>query len=133
MLRVGRVTPENLQAEQRRLEAELDKLAAAEQSDEQAMRAFAADVLKASELLKSLTELYEKANLHEKARLAKILISELEVSENTAQIKPQISMEPLFSDFVLKCEGKGWFSELIPHKELIESPLDLMQTRTKKI
>jgi len=129
LLRAGTYTPESLREEQEKLENQLDDLQAEEQVSEEAMRALTKDVLKISELLKSLTELYRMATAHEKHQIAKILCSELSVDQNTANIKPQIGMELIFEAKVLICAQRDWFSELVlSHKQINFGARRLLQT-----
>ena len=112
LLRAGTYTPEGVLEEQQKLEAELDAVSHSECVSEVSMREMVKDVLKISELLNNLTELYGLANAREKARIVKILCSELLVDENTTNLKPQVAIKPLFEAKVLLCAERGAFSEL---------------------
>lgn len=117
LLRAGTYTPDSLRVEQDKLEAKFDDLQSGAAVSEGAMRALTQNVLKVSELLNSLTGLYEIALPAEKHRIAKILCSELLVGENTAQINAQIGVEPIFRTKVLLCAQSDWFFELLTYRE----------------
>jgi DNA invertase Pin-like site-specific DNA recombinase len=112
LLQTGVFTPEALTDERMALEAKLAELDAKNAVSETAMRDLAEQVVKVSELLKSVVLLYETANSAEKELLAKTLVSELLLDQNTVIFRPQIGFEPIFERKVLLCEPSKRLSEL---------------------
>ncbi|MEM7242952.1 MAG: recombinase family protein [Pseudomonadota bacterium] len=113
LLRTGVYSPETLQEERETKEQKLVELATSADGLVVKMRALIKDVLKYSELLNNVTELYDLAKPLEKDELLKKVSSELLIDQNTAQLSPQIGLEPVFCLKKPTCEPTEWFSELI--------------------
>ena len=110
--RPGAYSPDALAGERSLLEEKLDALTEQEGQSEAAMRALVKDVLKISELLNNLTELYGLATPAEKEQIVRKVSSELLIDENTAQLSPRNGLEPVFRLKISNCEQRSWFSEL---------------------
>ena len=101
-----------MKAEREALEHKLDALANSEAQSEAAMRAMIQEVVKYSELLKNVTELYNLAKTSEKEAIVQKICSELLLDQNSAQLSPKIGLEPIFQLKNLLCEETDWYSEL---------------------
>lgn len=97
LLRTGAFTPEEYNAEMIRLQTDLKHLQEQEQSSDEAMMALVEDVVKFSELIKNVVVIYDFATSHEKDRIAKILISELYVDQNSVTFQPKEEIASFFN------------------------------------
>lgn len=117
LLQSGAFSPEMLVAEQSKLETGLSGLRTKEAISDEALRATMADVRKVSELLKNAALLYNKAKTPEKERIARIVLSELRVAQNTLEYNVQPGFEPFKNRIDANCDPKAWLSELFFSKK----------------
>ncbi len=103
LLRAGTYKPEELTAEESKIDDEISKLMTEEQVSEEAMRATIKEVRTISELLKNVTAQWDFADLYEKEEITKIMFSELLVSENRLEYKLTIGMKPFENRFHFTC------------------------------
>ncbi len=93
LLKTGVYTPEGLLEEETKLNDELTKLQSEEQSSDIAMHETMKDIQKLSELIKNVVPYYDFAKPHEKEKIARVIFSELYVSENTLKYKVKKGFE----------------------------------------
>lgn len=121
LLRNGTFTPAELTEERDRLEAELDEFQDKEQISETAMRDLMKDVIRLSELLNTASTLFELANPHEKEKIAKLVFSELQMSENTLEFNLQTGLEPFENRILAFSAPNRWLSELYGCRDAIKA------------
>jgi translation initiation factor 2 beta subunit (eIF-2beta)/eIF-5 len=104
LLKTGVYTPENLIAEENNLNEQLVKFQEQEQVSDVAMHETMKDIQKLSELVKNVVPYYQFANSREKEQIAKIIFSELYISENTLTYKVKNGFECFQNRFNAVCE-----------------------------
>ncbi len=112
LLKTGAYSPENYLREENYLDSELVKLQIAESISDESMHETIKDVLKLSELLKTVSLQYKFADWHEKEEIIKLIFSELYFSENTLQYKCKPGFKPFENRLVPFCDPTTWLSEL---------------------
>lgn len=103
LLNVGTYSPEELKAEQEKLEAGISLLMNEEQISEEVMREVIKDVEIISELLKNVTVYWDFADLYEKDEIVRIIFSELSIFENELKYKLNTGFKPFENRFVSSC------------------------------
>ena len=93
LLRHEVFTPEAYGLKLRLLRKELEQERAKESVSDEAMAALVDDVVKLSELIKNVVPIYDYANSHEKEAIARVLVSELYVDENTVDFSPMLHLK----------------------------------------
>ncbi|MCX6739010.1 MAG: recombinase family protein [Candidatus Parcubacteria bacterium] len=87
LLKTGVYTPEGYVEEEKKYDEQLEKLKTDENVSDVAMRETMKDVWKLSELVKDLIPQYDFAEPHEKEKIARVIFSELSLSQNTLKYK----------------------------------------------
>lgn len=126
LLRACVYTPESYLIEETSLNAELGALQAKEQASDVSMFEVIKDVIKLSELLKSLYFYYENATSEEREDYVRKIFSELSYSENTLKIKCKNGLQVLESRLYTSCDHTGWISELCHSKTLLSQNIHLL-------
>lgn len=117
ILKSGVYTLESYAAEERKIDYELQALDARDAQDDASLADVMRDTVELSELLKSLTVLYEKATPHEKEEIIAEVFSELTFDGQTLQCSYQPDLHVLESRFVALGAPKAWLSELVPLRQ----------------
>ena len=104
LLKTGVYTPESLIAEENNLNKQLVDFQEQEQVSDVAMHETMKDVQKLSELVKNVVPYYQFANPKEKEQIARVIFSELYVSENTLQYKVKDGFECFENRFDAICD-----------------------------
>ncbi len=112
LLKSGVYGPQDYMLEENKLSATLEELQSQEQESDQAMHELMKELIKLSELVKTLSIQYDYAEPREKDEIIRILFSELWVSENTLEYILNSSVECLKSRFAASCGLLEWLSEL---------------------
>lgn len=113
LLKAGAYTPESLTAERFKLNAELAELHEETEITEDAIGRTVEDVLRLSELLKVALNLFDLAKPAERERIAKTLVSELRIDQNTFEYSAQTIFAPLFERKISVCDPMERLSELV--------------------
>lgn len=122
LLKSGVYTPEQLIAEQDRLNKEIGEKGSEEIVDDASLSEMIDDTVKLSELVKSVAEYYEKGKSDIKERIARIIISELRVAGNTFDYIAETAFAPLKARSVLTSAQNHMYSELLgSHDQMIEA------------
>lgn len=103
LLKVGTYTPEELKAEEEKLESQISALMLEEQVSEEAMRETMKDTSKISELLKNVIVYWDFADLYEKDEITRIIFSELSIFDNELKYKLNLGFKPFENRFVSSC------------------------------
>lgn len=106
LLKSGVYTPQSFLEEEGKLNSELTLLQNEEQASDMSMHEVVKDVVKLSELLKGGVEHWALANSQERERIARIVFSELLVSENTFDYKCKNGFQALERRFIPECAGR---------------------------
>lgn len=119
LLKSGVYTPRNFVIECDQQSAQLAALRAKEEISDVMMRETIDEVVKISELLKSIVLHYNLANLYEKERIARSLFSELTIAGNALNSKLKTGLEAFESRFSAVDDLITWLSELcVKSKEI---------------
>lgn len=94
LLKTGAYSPQDLLNEENALNAKLNDLHEQEQMSDQAIHEVVKDLLKLSELLENGAIYWDNANSKEKERIARIVFSELLVSENNVVFSLKDGFKP---------------------------------------
>lgn len=127
LLRTGVYTPEVLTQEEDRLDIELHELHTSEQISDEAMHATMKDVVKISELIKNLTQLYIFGKLPEKTEIINSIFSELYVSSKTLKYKARREFEYLENRFNAMGAPLAWISELSRRDNDLKSAIKILE------
>lgn len=127
LLKTGVYTPESYMEEEDTLNTQLTKLQEIESISDESMHETVKDVMKLSELLKTVSLQYDFANWYEKEDIIKLIFSELTFSENTLKYKCKEGFKPLESRLVLLCDPTGWLSELPSLHDLIKKSIQELE------
>ncbi len=103
LLQSGVYTPEGWMEEENNLSAELATLQSNEQISDEAMHETIKDIQKLSELIKDVIPTYEFGTPHEKEKIARIIFSELYISQNSFKY----SLKKGFECFENRLNAKG--------------------------
>ena len=104
LLKTGVYTPEGLIEEENKLNKQLIDFQEQEQVSDVAMHETMKDVQKLSELVKNVVPYYQFANPQEKEQIARVIFSELYVSENTLEYKVKNGFECFENRFSTICD-----------------------------
>ena len=128
LLKSGVYTPESLIAEEEKHNQQLREIEEQETISGTELRQKVADLVKLSELLKSLYFYYEKANPHEKEQIIRILFSELTLSENGLKYKCKEEFKVFENRFIVFCAQETWISELSKTSPSVKNSIDLVNS-----
>lgn len=112
LLRIGTYTPEQILAEESRLTSALAEFRSREETSDISMSETIKEVVKLSELLKSVNLYYKMANSSKKEEIIRQVMSELTFSENTLNYQCKPPFKALQNRFLSDCAPKLWLSEL---------------------
>lgn len=116
LLRSGAYTPEALVKEEDLLKREIKRLDEEDSVSDEAMDQTMQDVVTVTELLKSLSSGYQLANPIEQDRIARVILTELFISQNTVRISPQMAFQPFMDRKSAVCDPTAWLTELVALK-----------------
>jgi len=125
LLKTGAYDPEGMLVEENRLNAKLLKLQQKEQVSDASMVDLMKDVAKLSELLERAHSRYMSANSHQKEQYAKLVFSELTLSENALNYSLKNGFEALNERFVAVGCPTARISELPTLAEVREAIAEL--------
>lgn len=134
LLRSEVYTPETYLKEERKLNTELTTLQNEEQVSDATMHEVIKDVIKLSELLKSLCFHYKNSNSKEKEEIIRNVFSELTISEMGLQYKCVNGLQVLGNRFVTLGDPTTWISEAVKYHNLIRQSihdLEIMASITR--
>jgi len=94
LLKTGAYSPEELIEEENKLDGQLEKVQNQESISDRAISEVVKDLLKLSELLENGSIYWDYANTEEREQIAKIIFSELFVSENSVDFKLKTGFKP---------------------------------------
>ena len=123
LLKTGVYTPEAMIMEEEKINKEILKLQQEEQTSDEAMHETIKDIIKLSELLKTLKHQYVFSDLYEKEEIIKLLFSELSFSEKTLYYQCKKGVNVLESRLVPSCAPKDWLSELPSYSQAIRATI----------
>lgn len=118
LLRTGAYTAEGFVAEEEKLNLQLDRMQ--EDAIDMPIEAAINDTLKLSELLKRVAVSYSLANPGEKDQIARIMFSELILSNSGLSYQCKSGFSALANRFVPSHDPTGWLSELCLHRAAIQ-------------
>ncbi|GAB5487520.1 MAG: hypothetical protein Pars2KO_10900 [Parasphingorhabdus sp.] len=101
-----------------------------EEISEAAMREMVEDVKTLSELINTTVPLYDIAEPSQKEKIARIICSELLVSQNRLEYKVNKGFEFFKSDFVANGAPLASIYELLASRELIKSNINALKSLT---
>ena len=127
LLKSGAYTPEQLVTEQERLNKEIGETDNAEVPDDTSLREIIDDTVKLSELVKVVAEYYEKGKTDLRERIARIVISELRVAQDTLEYIAETGFAPLKARSVLTSAPKRTFSELCKYGHHIKESITALR------
>jgi DNA invertase Pin-like site-specific DNA recombinase len=133
LLRTGAYSPETYFTEEEKLKYELNEIKTEEDTSDVAMEAVIKDVVKLSELLKTLYPYYENALAYEKEELVRKIFSELSFDEDTLKYKCKNGFQALESRFVAMGELKTWLPELITYAKYITVSIQALEELINKV
>ncbi len=107
LLRSGAYTPDSIVIEEARLESELATLQEAESASDLAMAELMKEITILSELIKNVVPVYDFAKPHEKERIARVIFSELYLTQNTFDYKVKKGFEPFTDHLSAICDPTG--------------------------
>ena len=107
LLKTGVYTPESLMEEEAKLNGKLSAFKESEDISDVAMHETMKDIQKLSELVKNVVPYYQFANPKEKEQIARVIFSELYVSENTLEYKVENGFECFENRFQAICDPTG--------------------------
>lgn len=123
LLKSGAYSPEGIVEEEVKLNSELQQLQEKVSTFDGSLEEIVQDVVKLSELLKTLYLHYEMANPYEKEQMIKIIFSELYLFGKDLKYKCKNGFQALESRLIPICAQTTWLSELqkyhIPIKQSI--------------
>jgi hypothetical protein len=128
LLRSGAFTPESLVVEERKLNLHLEALKREEDASDLAIQETVDEVVKLSELLKSLAATYSAADPVEKDQIIRLVFSELILSKNTFEYKCRNGFQALESRFLPSHDPTGWLVELYRHRAVIRQSIHELET-----
>ena len=131
LLRSGAYTPEALADEAERLNREIRQLGERELVSDAAMQETMADVVTITELLKTLSSGYKLANPSEQDEIARIIITELLVTQNSVEGSPQTAFKPFMNKQSAVCEPTAWLAELRLVRQELRMAMRLLNVLTK--
>ena len=127
LLKSGAYSPEDLVSEQERLNSEIAGAAQTEVVTDTTVREVVDDLVKLSELVKNTTELYKIVKPTTKEKIARTIISELLIVEDTLDYNVNIGFEPLKTRSVLYSAPNQTFSELCKDRHHIRESIELLK------
>jgi site-specific DNA recombinase len=104
LLKAGAYTPVGYIEEDTRISNEIQLLLKEEVVSEEAMLETMKDIVTLSELLKNITGYYEHAKTPEREKIARIIFSELYMTEDTLKFKLTTGMKPFESKLLSVCD-----------------------------
>lgn len=119
LLKIGVYTPEDFLNEEKHLNMQLIQLQNKEHISDTLISNTFEEFKKLSELLKNLSLYYPFAKPHEKEGIAKIIFSELAISENTFKYRCKNGFIMFEKRFLALGDPMAWFSELIKYSDQI--------------
>ena len=133
LLKTGVYTPEAMIMEEEKINKEILKLQQEEQTSDEAMHETIKDIIKLSELLKTLKHQYVFSDLYEKEEIIKLLFSELSFSEKTLYYQCKKGVNVLESRLVPSCAPKDWLSELPSYSLSIKESIKQIEAYSLKL
>lgn len=112
LLKTGAYTPEALVAEEQKLLSDIGKLEASHMTTGEEIRQKWQEVASVSELLKTLVLRFEIADTRQKDQIARLVCSELFLSQDTLEFKPQSEFAMFFGRKFPIGDPIAWISEL---------------------
>ena len=132
LLKTGAYTPEAFLEEERNLVGEIDKTIIDQEDATATMSSLCTEVISISERLSDALLTYKNAHIVEKENVARIIVSELLVDENTAKIKLTPGFKPFETRFVSNCAPAEWLSELLVYQEDIQEAKLMLERINRK-
>ena len=123
LLRTEVYTPETYLEEERKLNRELSSLQSEEQVSDISMHEVIKDVIKLSELLKTLCIHYKTGNSSEKEEILRNIFSELTISETGLQYKCLNGLQALEDRFVTLGDPIVWISEAVNSHNIVRQSI----------
>jgi site-specific DNA recombinase len=120
LLKTGAYTPESIATEERNLNNQLYKLQENEHASDVSMQETIKEIMKLSELVKTVYSYYQSGDSCEKEAIIKIIFSELRLDETGLKYKVKKEFQALQSRFLAPCDLTGWLSELLTHLPYIK-------------
>jgi hypothetical protein len=133
LLKSGVYTPESYLEEEDILNSQLIKLQQLESVSDESMYETMRDIIKLSELLKTVSLQYDFANSYEKETIIKLIFSELSISDNTLKYKCVEGLKPFENRFLLSCDPTGWLSEQSILKAQVKKSIALLEDYCKAL
>ncbi len=107
LLKTGAYSPEDLIKEENKLNGELEVLQDQEHSSDRAVHEVVKDLLKLSELLQNVATYWELAKTEEREKIARIIFSELYVSNNNVTLSLKSGFKPFETRLFNVCDPTG--------------------------
>ncbi|MBS1511083.1 MAG: recombinase family protein [Bacteroidetes bacterium] len=126
LLKTGVYAPESYIEEEDNLTVQLTKLQEIESISDESMHETIKEVMKLSELLKTVSLQYDFANWYEKEDIIKLIFSELSFSENELKYKCKDGFKPLESRLVLLCDPTTWLSDTHSYQDSLKQSIEVL-------
>jgi len=91
------------------------------------------EIIKLSELLKTVYSYYENSSPYEKELIIKKIFSELLLDENGLKYKVKKEFEPFETRFIAPWVLKGWLSELLTYSSYIKDGIKELEPINKDL
>ncbi len=131
LLKTGVYTPESYVEEETRVQNELIIAKTKEEVTDMSIAQTLRNVLKLSELLKNLTNLYDFGDLYEKERIIKLVFSELTILQNDVMYQCKNGFSVLQNRLVPNCAPNKWLSELSCYSNALKQSITSAELYTK--
>lgn len=128
LLKSGAYSPEGIVEEEFKLNGELQLIQQNDSTFGGNLEVMVHDVVKLSELLKTLYLHYEMANPYEKEQMIKIIFSELYLFGKELKYKCNNGFQALESRFISLCDQTTWLSELQKYHTPIKQSIAELET-----
>lgn len=128
LLKTGAYSPEGIAAEEERLSSSMIFMQQESRQSDAAISESINNVVKLSELLKTVYLHYEKAKSGEKEQLIKYIFSELYLFGTELKYKCKNGFQALESRFILNGAQKSWLSELQKYHTPIKKSIAELET-----
>lgn len=133
LLKTGVYTPDEMMQEEDKLNRQIINFQQEEQDSDEAMEETVKQVVKLSELLKTLKHQYVFGDLYEKEEIVKLLFSELHISEKTLGYQCKKGIHLFENRFITSCALNDWLSELPTYNTCFKECIKQIEAYSVKI